>query len=407
MSDISELDRWIEATSGEHWIWHAKYLSANDTYAKPNVNQGGPYLAKSLVKAAFPETTARSTVDENPDHWVNASIDSHGWVDDVRLVWYNSRIVKHQKNGRNEVRLTNWGGAGNPLVEPDATGSLVVFAFRHDAGKDAKQVRIWIARTAAEEDRLLELVPDVEPGRPSLWSPQGVLPLEFPTGPCVVGKDSMPSDWQQEFPSGESIVEWVLSNRAAFARLLPDERLLKRLTCEYELFRSIEVEYVLPRAREGFDTVDAFVQFANSVANRRKSRAGRSLELQVRAILNEEGIGYSWTPATEGARRPDFIFPSIDDYRDRTRTEDRLLMLACKTTVKDRWRQILNEADRIRVKHLLTLQEGVSEQQHREMTEEGVVLVVPDRLVKAFPDTVQPQLITLGQFIELARRVQN
>ena len=403
MSDISELDRWIEETSGAHWLWHAKYLSANDTYAKPNVHQGGPYLAKELVTAAFPELTARSTIDDNPDLWVNASIDSHGWVDDVRAIWYNSKLAKHQKNGRNEVRLTNWGGAGNPLVAPEATGALVVFAFRHEPGRDAGQVRIWIARTPAEEDRLLELVGDAEPGRPVLWSPAGDLPAELPTGPCAVGRDALPAGWELQFPTGEEIVQWVLANRRAFSSLSPDDRLLKRLKCEYELFRSIEVEYVLPRITTGFETVDAFVQYANSVANRRKSRAGRSLELQTKAILREEGVPHSWTPTTEGARKPDFIFPSIEDYRDRTRPDSRLLMLASKTTAKDRWRQILNEADRIRVKHLLTLQEGVSAQQHEEMTEEGVVLVVPEKLIKSYPDEVQPALITLQEFIGLAR----
>jgi hypothetical protein len=55
-------------------------------------------------------------------------------------------------------------------------------------------------------------------------------------------------------------------------------------------------------------------------------------------------------------------------------------MLAAKTTCKDRWRQILNEADRIPAKHLLTLQEGVSEGQFREMNDAGVRLVVPRAL---------------------------
>ncbi len=44
-------------------------------------------------------------------------------------------------------------------------------------------------------------------------------------------------------------------------------------------------------------------------------------------------------------------------------------MLAVKTTCKDRWRQILNEAQRIKPKHLLTLQEGVSHRQFDEMQE--------------------------------------
>ncbi len=38
-------------------------------------------------------------------------------------------------------------------------------------------------------------------------------------------------------------------------------------------------------------------------------------------------------------------------------------MLATKARCKDRWCQILNEADRIERKHLLTLRQGVSESQ--------------------------------------------
>ena len=74
-------------------------------------------------------------------------------------------------------------------------------------------------------------------------------------------------------------------------------------------------------------------------------------------------------------------------------------MLAVKTTCKDRWRQVLNEADRIPQKHLLTLQEGVSEGQFREMTDAGVQLVVPKPLKTSYPASVQPYLSTLEEFI--------
>ena len=43
-------------------------------------------------------------------------------------------------------------------------------------------------------------------------------------------------------------------------------------------------------------------------------------------------------------------------------------MLAVKSTCKDRWRQILAEADRLPVKHLLTLEPGISVAQTDEMT---------------------------------------
>ena len=74
-------------------------------------------------------------------------------------------------------------------------------------------------------------------------------------------------------------------------------------------------------------------------------------------------------------------------------------MLAIKTTCKDRWRQILNEADRIERKHLLTLQEGVSEEQFREMKDTGVQLVIPTPLIAKFPTSVRPHLETLDRFI--------
>lgn len=58
---------------------------------------------------------------------------------------------------------------------------------------------------------------------------------------------------------------------------------------------------------------------------------------------------------------------------------EQLISLAAKTTCKDRWRQIINEADRLRdrTKFLCTLQQGISTAQLDEMQEERVILVVP------------------------------
>jgi hypothetical protein len=78
-------------------------------------------------------------------------------------------------------------------------------------------------------------------------------------------------------------------------------------------------------------------------------------------------------------------------------------MLAAKTTCKDRWRQILNEADRIPVKHLLTLQEGVSDTQFLEMRDAGVQLVVPEPVMGSYPDEVQPHLLSLERFLRELR----
>ena len=104
---------------------------------------------------------------------------------------------------------------------------------------------------------------------------------------------------------------------------------------------------------------------------------------------------------SEGNKKPDFLFPSVSAYR---RGERPLTMLAAKTTCKDRWRQILNEADLIPEKHLMTLQEGVSINQFQEMRTEGVTLVVPARLHRSYPAAIRAELMTLEAFLHLVRR---
>jgi len=395
------LNTWLADVSGPDWLWYVKYLSANDTYAKANVHQAGPYLSKPLLATGFPELCYRSRRDRNPDYSIDVNIDSHGWQGDIRVVWYNSKVVEHRSNGRDEARLTGWGGRQNPLVEPNATGSLVVFAFnRVSPTSDPRELRIWITRSAVETDQIIGAIGEVEPGAGIIFSPTGAdHESDSRRGSCDLTIADMPEPWLKKFPSGEEIVDWVLHNRDPWRRRDPDTRLMRRRDCEYDVFRSIERHHVLPRISHGFATVDSFIEYSNGVTNRRKSRAGRSLELQVKAVFDEENVEYSWTPRTEGARRPDFIFPSIERYLDHNWPSDRIFMLAAKTTCKDRWRQILNEAERIETKHLLTLQEGISLDQHAEMREEGVQLVVPAPLIRTYPESIRPSLLTVTQFM--------
>jgi hypothetical protein len=117
-------------------------------------------------------------------------------------------------------------------------------------------------------------------------------------------------------------------------------------------------------------------------------------------ILEEEGIsGFAHDQETENGKRPDFLFPGVVAYGDPSFPEHKLRMLAVKTTCKDRWRQVLDEAERIRVKHLLTLQEGVSEKQFAQMQQADLRLVVPKPLIKKYPDSIRAHLVALSHFI--------
>lgn len=401
---LSELENWFEHVTGSDWIWFVKFLAANDTYAK--AHQGGPYLAKDLVRSVFPTLAARALAEENPDTVITASLDSHTYSREIRVVYYNSKLLG-QKDGRDEARMTRWGGLEVPLVAADSTGALVVFAYHTTHGEDADACRIWLCRSPAEEDLVLDRVGPVEPGTGLIYSPVGsTLPLigtNRRTQSCFLSEAELPEAWRVEFPSGEAIIAEVVRRLPESSAKPPDLRLLHRRKCEYEMFRSVEEFYTMPRITEGFASVDLFVDLANAVTNRRKARAGRSLELHASRIFDEEALPYAHGERTEDKRTPDFIFPSIERYHDSSWSSDKLRMLAAKTTCKDRWRQILNEAQRIGRKHLLTLQEGVSPAQFREMQESDVVLVVPEPLIEKYPKEIQPELITLGSFIEGTR----
>ena len=123
------------------------------------------------------------------------------------------------------------------------------------------------------------------------------------------------------------------------------------------------------------------------------------MERHLRVVFNEEKIVYAPQPTTESGNRPDFIFPSQAAYDNPAYPAGRLRMLAAKTTVKERWRQIIEEANRIPVKHLITLQQGVSENQFAQMRHANVRLVVPKSLHSNYPQSVRQELMTLQDFV--------
>lgn len=94
-----------------------------------------------------------------------------------------------------------------------------------------------------------------------------------------------------------------------------------------------------------------------------------SEDMSAAAIFDGNDILYSAQAVTEGNKKPDFIFPSQEAYHNFNFPVDSIISLAAKTTCKDRWRQVLNEADRLRdkPKFLCTMQQGISGAQMDEM----------------------------------------
>jgi hypothetical protein len=83
-----------------------------------------------------------------------------------------------------------------------------------------------------------------------------------------------------------------------------------------------------------------------------------------------------------------------------------LAILGAKATCKDRWRQILGEADRVSQKHLVTLEPSISVHQTDEMRTRDVVLILSVAIHQTYTPAQRDWLWTLGDFIEDIRSRQ-
>lgn len=186
----------------------------------------------------------------------------------------------------------------------------------------------------------------------------------------------------------------------------PDEILLGCLDTEYTLFKYMEEKVYSDITTKPFKSIDAFVAMANEVLNRRKSRAGKSLEHHLADIFIKNDLLFEEQVITEENKKPDFVFPNGECYHNLAFPGELLTVLGAKTTCKDRWRQVLNEADRVDDKYLFTLQQGISSNQLKEMQDYNLHLVVPHKYLTSFPKEYRSGICDLSSFIVLVKERQ-
>jgi hypothetical protein len=390
-----KLGDWLSRIATDEWIWFAKRLSANDT-GLTGGHQVGFYLPGDIALTVAPELAEPIP---NPRRQLRFSLVSHGQVSEPSLIYYNSRLVRRQPNGRNEFRVTGFGGRTSAMQDPESTGSILVTAWDH-----SNNVEAWLTTRLDEEELIEGVLGPVEPGTNLVRTvsvqgrPQVQVAIQET---CTPDLAELPRAWRTHFPPGHELTTEAV-NRRPGAGSDVDRRLLDRYRCEFGLFRVVERVHTLPLVTAGFPSVEEFLAVAQTVANRRKARAGRSLELHLAKIFDEENVNYETGVVTEENRRPDFVFPSGAAYHAGRAT----YMLGVKTSVKDRWRQVLDEASKIPLKHLFTLSEGVSPEQFRQMEGSGIRLVVPAENMRRFPSSVQPRLLTLAGFVQATRLIR-
>lgn len=176
----------------------------------------------------------------------------------------------------------------------------------------------------------------------------------------LVGYGAMPSTKKMAAAARQIVADFGVTP------LDPDEFVQTALDAETALFMSIESEMgdraLKQVVREGHYDFHQVMQICTSFSQRRRSRRGQSLENHFRSVLEDLDIPHGYQCITERGRKPDFIFPSCEDYHNPGYPTHLLRMVGCKTLVRERHSQWLGEALRVPMKYALCVDAGLSDQ---------------------------------------------
>ena len=388
MAELTRLEQVIVEVDSNKLAF-CKFLATNDTI-RPKSHQCGVYIPNvAAEKILFGHTLHKG---ENIK------------LGPVRIVWQGGdartdSMFTYYGATKDECRITQFG-RGFPFLRDGNIGDLFVLVQMAES-----DYSVWLLSTEEEIEGFLDYfgMSPTETNRliERRISAEHLLDMEmdaflrtldgaFPS--AKVMSDMARSMYEKIFDHVENVIR------------KPDKTIIRWIDTEYALFAKAEEFLYGDLVYHGFHSMESFVGMANSILNRRKSRAGKSLENHLAAIFDGNHLHYEAQVKSEGNKRPDFIFPGSAAYHDTSYAAERLVFLGAKTTCKDRWRQVINEADRIPVKHLFTLQQGISSQQLQEMLAERVQLVVPHDYIKSsYPKEYRKSIMDLATFISFVR----
>ncbi|MDY6408577.1 MAG: type II restriction endonuclease [Prevotella sp.] len=389
MSEI--LNSAIRSVQQSKAAW-CRFITGNDT-GKTGSHQAGFYIPKCASTLLFDKPGHKGEFKEKT----------------VKVKWQDDFITEscmkyYGQKTRNEYRITRFGH-GFPFLQDDNVGDLLILAkFTEEdyAGyilsrdEDIDAFFAFFNLATGVTNQLINVDGNV---KANVKIDQ--LLKEFSDRFTYFPETRIMAAGAQEcYNKAYRVNDGMLQK-------MPDKILSDWIDTETALFKCMEEKVYADMLTQRFDSVEAFTEKANQVLNRRKSRAGKSLEHHLSTIFTRNGLIFEEQAVTEDNKKPDFLFPNAECYHNFQFPAEELTMLGAKTTCKDRWRQVINEADRIEIKHLFTLQPGISKNQLKEMSDNGVKLVVPQKNISTFPIEYQSSLSNLTEFIHMVRNKQD
>lgn len=276
-----------------------KFISRNNV-GDTGSHECGYYLPKNAWKLF---TSSPPTKGANAEH-------------EVTVLWQDGRETRSRckwygKGTRSEYRLTCFG-RDFPFLDRDNVGSLLVIvpeshdrylAWVLDFDEDIEAVQVGLGVEILDTCAVYE---------------RGQVPPEETEDECLDRKAREFVAKLDDFPTSVILSD---AARAAVAECLDgilsksaDRQLLEWVAAEYHLFRMLERKVCSPLVTEVFKDIDQFLTTAQSILQRRKSRAGLSLQNHVGHILEAAGIPFERDMPLPG--KPDIVIPGMAAYED-------------------------------------------------------------------------------------------
>lgn len=362
------------------------------------------------ANAALKKFFEGEKVEQKSIGWHYFADDQEPAHEDNKITFYDARAKSAHRTGRSEWRLYYYGD----FLSRANIGDLLVLARTQNGryfGLVFQNGSAW--RRAADElfgigghQTNFDALPRraLDERRLEFLRQQILAELDLDLVLPVVPNDEelILQKFGKAFPTTREM--------SAFARtqvetdiLRSDETLARWLEREEQLFRALENVIIRERLAQNFATVDEFITYSLSVQNRRKSRMGFALQNHLAELFTRLGLRFTPQARTEATNKPDFIFPGEREYHSAEFNDALLVMLGVKSTSKDRWRQVLTEADRIPKKHLCTLETGISTKQTDEMRRQSLALVVPSGLHPTYTPEQRSDLLSVAEFVDFVR----
>ncbi len=394
----------IQALAQQSELLLVKKLSRNDTSwaSDSGKHQAGFYIPRPIREAAFfPELRS-----ENPEK-------PHIFTAEVAVLWPQTgettlSSMRHYSNKGSETHFTRLPRT----LFKDLTPASLLLAGRFSSPVAGCGWWIVTLDSAGDEAELLETVLDLSVDFHHQLFPPSSLAQTAQTAQDELEelidrfrfaiRNGTLGDLVREYatiPDPASIAEearrqWLESKGLAkfdpWEIEAPGDAIMEiSRELEYRLYRRHELRR---RASEllsilcGTDDIAAAVlrnypqidAVFLSASQQRKTRAGRSFEHHISAALSAGRVRFV-EQAITGGRRPDFIMPDLAHLHNGTRAPAEALVLAAKTTLRERWKQVSSERLNCEV-FLATVDDRVAATSIAEMEMDNIRLVVPESL---------------------------